>query len=52
MRGTRILSDAIVGSYERGETMEELQEGFPSLSLDQIEHLIEFAQSQRKQAAS
>ena len=49
VRGTRILPDAIVGSYELGETMEELQEGFPSLSLCQIERLIEFAHSQRMQ---
>ena len=49
VRGTRILPDAIMGSYELGETMEELQEGFPSLSLGQIERLIEFAHSQRMQ---
>ncbi len=51
VRGTRILPDAIVGSYELGETMNELHDGFPSLSLDQIERLIEFADSQRKQLA-
>jgi len=50
VRGTRILPDAIVGSYDLGETIEELREGFPSLSVDQIKRLIEFAHAQRGQA--
>ena len=49
VRGTRILPDAIVGSYDLGETIEELCEGFPSLSIDQIKRLIEFAHAQRGQ---
>jgi uncharacterized protein (DUF433 family) len=49
VRGTRILPDAIVGSYDLGETIEELHEGFPSLSVSQIERLIEFAHAQRAQ---
>jgi uncharacterized protein (DUF433 family) len=49
VRGTRILPDAIVDSYDLGETIEELQEGFPSLTLDQVKHLIEFAHAQRGQ---
>jgi uncharacterized protein (DUF433 family) len=48
VRGTRILPDAIVGSYELGETIEELHEGFPSLSVDQIKRLIEFATAQQE----
>jgi uncharacterized protein (DUF433 family) len=50
VRGTRIMPDAIVGSYELGETIDELREGFPSLSVSKIERLIEFAHSQRGQA--
>jgi uncharacterized protein (DUF433 family) len=50
VRGTRILPDAIVGSYDLGETIEELQEGFPSLSSAQIKRLIEFAHAQRRQS--
>jgi uncharacterized protein (DUF433 family) len=50
VRGTRILPDAIVGSYDLGETIEELHEGFPSLSIAQIERLIEFARAQRGQS--
>ena len=52
VRGTRILPDAIVDSYDLGETLEELSEGFPSLSTAQIKRLIEFAHSQREQPAS
>lgn len=51
VRGTRILPDAIVGSYDLGETIEELSEGFPSLSVEQIKRLIEFAHAQRGQPA-
>jgi uncharacterized protein (DUF433 family) len=47
--GTRILPDAIVNSYELGESVEDLREGFPSLSIAQIERLIEFARAQRGQ---
>ena len=46
VRGTRILPDAIVGSYDLGETIDELREGFPSLSVAQIDRLIEFASAQ------
>jgi uncharacterized protein (DUF433 family) len=52
VRGTRILPDAIVGSYDLGETIEELREGFPSPSVSQIERLIEFAHPQRGRANS
>jgi uncharacterized protein (DUF433 family) len=47
VKGTRIMPDAIVGSYELGETIEVLREGFPSLSESQIRRLIEFADAQR-----
>jgi uncharacterized protein (DUF433 family) len=47
VRGTRILPDAIVDSYDLGETIEELREGFPSLSDSQIKRLIEFAHAER-----
>jgi len=49
VRGARILPDAIVDSYDLGETIEELREGFPSLSVVQIKRLIEFAHAQRGQ---
>jgi uncharacterized protein (DUF433 family) len=47
--GTRILPDAIAGSYDLGETIEELHQGFPTLTLAEIRRLIEFAHAQRQQ---
>ncbi len=52
LRGTRIMPEAIVGSYELGETIEELREGFPTLTVAQIRRLIEFAHAQREQHRS
>jgi uncharacterized protein (DUF433 family) len=48
VRGTRIMPEAIVGSYELGETFEELCEGFPTLSADQIKRLIESAHNHQQ----
>ena len=48
VRGTRILPDAIANSYELGDSIEEIHEGFPTLSIAQIERLIEFARCQRQ----
>ena len=49
VRGTRIIPDAIVNDYDLGETIEDIREGYPALSADAIERLIEFAHSRRKQ---
>lgn len=46
VRGTRILPDAILNSFELGDTIENIHEGFPTLTLDEIERLIEFGLSQ------
>ena len=48
VRGTRIMPEAIVGSYDLGESLEELYDGFPTLTVNQIERLIEFAHAQRR----
>ncbi|MBL8236830.1 MAG: DUF433 domain-containing protein [Bryobacterales bacterium] len=50
--GTRILPDAIVDSYDLGETLEELREGFPALSVAQIKRLIEYAHNRRRLASN
>jgi len=50
--GTRILPDAILHSYELGDSIEEIHEGFPTLSLAQIERLIEFGLDQLEQSHS
>ncbi len=47
VRGTRILPEAIVDSYEVGESLDLIQENYPGLSLEQIQRLIEFARSRR-----
>ncbi len=49
VRGTRILPDAILHSYELGDSVEDIQEGYPSLSAAQIERLIEFGLKQLEQ---
>ena len=49
VRGTRILPDAIVNSYDMGESIDDLREGFPALSAAQIKRLIEFAHARREQ---
>lgn len=41
------MPDPIVNSYELGDTLDEIHEGFPSLSVPQIRRLIEFAEHQR-----
>jgi uncharacterized protein (DUF433 family) len=49
VRGTRIMPDPIVNSYELGDTIEEIHEGFPTLSTAQIKRLIDYAHDQRQQ---
>ena len=49
MLGTRIMPDPIVNSYDLGDSVEEIHEGFPTLSVSQIKRLIEFAHAQRGQ---
>ena len=51
MRGTRIIPDPIVNSYDLGDSLDEIHEGFPTLSVAQIKRLIEFAHAQRGQPA-
>ena len=43
------MPDAIVDSYDLGETIDELRDGFPYLSVAQIKRLIEFAHALRGQ---
>jgi len=49
VRGTRIMPDPIVNSYDLGDSIDEIHEGFPTLSIAQITRLIEFAHAQRRQ---
>jgi len=47
VRDTRILPDPIVNSYDLGDSVEEIHEGFPNLTIAQIKRLIEFAHAER-----
>ena len=49
VRGTRIMPHGIVNSYDMGESIDDIHEDWPSLSIDQIKRLIEFAHAHREQ---
>ncbi len=49
VRGTRIMPDGIVNSYDMGESIEDIHQDWPSLSLAQIRRLIDFANARREQ---
>jgi len=42
VRGTRVMPGPIVNSYELGDSIDEINEGFPSLSVIQIKRVIDF----------
>ena len=52
VRGTRIMPDGIVNSYDMGESIDEIHEDWPSLTVAQIKRLIEFARAHRGQTVS
>jgi uncharacterized protein (DUF433 family) len=47
--GTRIMPDGIVNSFDMGNSVEDIQQDWPSLSVAQIKRLIEFAHTHREQ---
>ena len=49
VRGTRIFPDPIINSFNLGDSIDEIHDGFPTLSRLQILRLIEFAHDQRSQ---
>ena len=49
--GTRIFPETIVGDYDLGSPVEEIQENYPTLSLDTITGLIELAHTRQRSAA-
>lgn len=52
VRGTRIMPDAIVNSYDAGESLGEIHQDYPGLTISQIQRLIEFAQVSRRKPVS
>jgi len=49
VRGTRILPEAIVNSYDAGDSLDLIHENYPGLSIPEIQQLIEFAHAHRGQ---
>lgn len=49
VRGTRIMPDGIVNSFDMGDSIEDIHEDWPSLSVAQIKRLIEFAHAHRRE---
>ena len=40
VKGSRVTLDTIIHRYQVGDTAEDIQDGFPSLSLEQVESVI------------
>ena len=49
VRGTHIMPGGIVNSHDIGESIEDIHEDWPSLSLAQNKRLIAFAHAHREQ---
>ena len=52
VKGTRIPPEVIVGDYELGSPLEEIEENYPGVSRATILRLIAFAHQQDRQLAS
>jgi uncharacterized protein (DUF433 family) len=48
VKGTRIPADFIVENFDSGSPIDELQEDYPSLSIETIQQLIRFAEERRR----
>lgn len=48
--GSRITLDTLVHSFQRGDTLEEIAEGFPTLSLEQIKAVIDWYLTHQREA--
>ena len=48
--GSRITLDTLVHIYQRGDTLEEIAEGFPTLSLEQIKAVIDWYLTHQREA--
>lgn len=48
--GSRITLDTLVHIFQRGDTVEEIAEGFPTLSLDQIKAVIGWYRTHQREA--
>ena len=48
VRGTRVLADTIVGNFESGSSLEEIQENYPHVPEDVIRRVIAFYERQHQ----
>ena len=48
--GSRITLDTLVGFFRQGETLEDLANGFPTLSLEQIKGVIDWYLTHQREA--
>jgi uncharacterized protein (DUF433 family) len=48
--GSRITLDTLIGIFKRGDSVDEIHEGFPSLSLEQIQSVITWYFNHRTEA--
>ena len=49
IKGTRVLADTIVEDFDLGAPIEEIHESFPSIPLDTIREVLEFAHRKQPQ---
>ena len=49
IKGTRVLADTIVEDFDLGAPIEEIHESFPSIPLDTIHKVLEFAHRKQPQ---
>jgi uncharacterized protein (DUF433 family) len=42
LQGSRVTVDALIAAYRRGDTPDQIHEGFPSLSVDEIQKAIDW----------
>ena len=50
--GTRVTLDTVIGAYKRGDSPEEIAEGFPTLELADVYAAIAYYLSHRSEAES
>lgn len=49
--GTRVFPETIVGDFELGSPIEEIEENFPSVPREMILQLINFAHTRQRRSA-
>lgn len=49
VKGTRVQADAILENYDSGSDVAEINENFPSVSVDKIREILAYAEAHREQ---